>query len=82
VKILRSLDAITAANIEQLCRDKVFEGTEVEFKQTLSTRDAKPDGWLAGNAVGDAARNAIGEEITAFANTFGGVVHELALRLR
>jgi Schlafen, AlbA_2 len=76
MRILRApLMSIVAADITQLCSDEVSEGTEVEFKQELPSRDRKtPDGWRSGQPFGEYARNEIAQEIVAFANTLGGVV--------
>jgi len=71
-----NLESLTAHDVQQLCADHVPEGTEVEYKSDLPTKGgrAQPDAWHSGGAVGEYARNAIAEEITAFANTMGGVV--------
>lgn len=70
-----NLDALTAQDILQLCADQVPESTEVEYKSDLPVKGGRAqDAWHDGNGVGDYARNAIAEEIAAFANTMGGVV--------
>jgi hypothetical protein len=69
------LAALKAQDMIQLCADAVQEGTEVEYKSDLPVKGGKAlDAWHTGGAVGEYARNAIAEEITAFANTMGGVV--------
>jgi hypothetical protein len=76
VKILREpLETITAADIHQLCTDKISEGAEMEFKADLPHRGGRAkDSWHTGGAIGEYARNEIAAEIVAFANTFGGAV--------
>jgi hypothetical protein len=64
------LAALKAQDVIQLCADAVQEGTEVEYKSDLPVKGGKAlDAWHTGGAVGEYARNAIAEEITAFANT-------------
>src|ERR1700704_4742865 len=69
-----TLEATTASNIQQLCADQASEGTELELKSDLPTRDGRLDAWHTGGSIGDYARNEIAEEIIAFANTVGGVL--------
>jgi hypothetical protein len=69
-----TLEDSTATHISQLCADQVSEGTELELKSDLPTKDGRPDPWHSGGSIGDYARNEIAEEIIAFANTLGGVV--------
>src|SRR6516164_8338426 len=68
------INTITDKDIAQLCTDAVSEGLELELKSDLPSRSGQRDGWHAGQAFGDYARNQIAEEIIAFANTAGGVV--------
>jgi hypothetical protein len=71
-----NLESLSAHDVQQVCSDHVPEGTEVEYKSDLPTKGGRtqPDTWHSGGAVGEYARNAIAEEITAFAHTMGGVV--------
>jgi hypothetical protein len=70
-----NLESLAAPDVLQVCADQVPEGTEVEYKSDLPVKDGRAqDTWHTGGAVGDYARNAIAEEITAFANTMGGTV--------
>jgi hypothetical protein len=48
------------SQIEQVCTDQVSEGLQLELKSDLPTSEF--------------ARNQLGEEVAAFANTMGGVV--------
>jgi hypothetical protein len=69
------LNELTEEDINQLCSDQVSEGTEIEFKADLPTRDGKtPDAWHVGGHFGEYARNAIAQEIVALANTLGGAI--------
>ena len=75
MNILRApLETLSASDIDQLAKEEIAEGIEIELKQELPTRDGKPDGWLAGGSIGEYARNSIAQEIVAFANTFGGAI--------
>ena len=70
-----NIESLTAHDVLQLCADHVPEGTEVEYKSDLPVKGGRAqDAWHTGGAVGEYARNAIAEEITAFANTLGGTV--------
>jgi hypothetical protein len=70
-----NLESLVAQHVLQVCADHVPEGTEVEYKSDLPVKGGRAqDAWHSGGAVGEYARNAIAEEITAFANTMGGVV--------
>jgi hypothetical protein len=71
-----NIESLAAHDVMQVCADHVAEGTEVEYKSDLPVKGgrAAQDAWHSGGAVGEYARNAIAEEITAFANTMGGVV--------
>jgi hypothetical protein len=64
-----TLEAVTWADIDQLCADQVSEGTEFELKSDLPTKDGGLHPWHSGGQVGDYARNQIAEQIIAFANT-------------
>ena len=71
----QDLNSITANDLAQLCADRVAEGLTLEFKADLPSRAGKAaDSWYAGKSFSEGARNAIAEEVVAFANTFGGVV--------
>ena len=68
-------DQIGLADLQELIDSEVPESEQIEFKETLSTRDGSPDRWVTGaNSIGDRARNQILEEAVAFANAYGGVV--------
>jgi hypothetical protein len=70
-----SIESLTAHDVLQMCADQVPEGTEVEYKSDLPVKGGRTqDAWHSGGAVGEYARNAVAEEITAFANTMGGIV--------
>jgi Putative DNA-binding domain len=70
-----NLESLAARDVLQVCADHVPEGTEVEYKSDLPVKGGRAqDTWHSSGAVGEYARNAIAEEITAFANTMGGVV--------
>jgi len=52
------INTITDKDIAQLCTDAVSEGLELELKSDLPSRSGQRDGWHAGQAFGDYARNA------------------------
>jgi hypothetical protein len=66
---------ITFAEIEQLASSQAEEGPTLEFKETLSTSDGKPDRWFRDQSgVGRVARDDIAKEVVALANAYGGIV--------
>lgn len=74
--IFKPLDQITAEDVHELCRDQAAETAQLELKSDLPTRDrSRRDNWYDRHrSVGEYARNAVAEEVTAFANSFGGTV--------
>lgn len=68
-------DQIDIDDIHALILEKVPEGTQIEFKECLPSRDGKSDPWSRdGSEIGDRAKNEILEEVTAFANAYGGAL--------
>ena len=66
---------ITLEDISSLISEKVPEGAQIEFKECLPSRDGKSDPWSRGEKnIGDYAKNAILEEVVAFANAYGGAL--------
>ena len=65
---------IGLADIDALVSSGLPEGEQVEFKRSLSTAKGKPDPWEDGKEPGDRAKIEILEEVTAFANAYGGVL--------
>jgi predicted HTH transcriptional regulator len=75
VILRKSIDAITADDIGQLCADQLSESAELELKSDLPHKDGLgKDPWHSGGGIGERARNEIADEIAAFANTSGGVL--------
>lgn len=73
--LTKTLQEITVQDVEALVVSNVQESEQVEFKETLATRDGAPDGWIEGrNRIGDRAKNTLLREVTAFANGYGGAV--------
>ena len=62
------------ADIVAMVTSALPEGERVEFKRSLPAAKGKRDPWEMGNEPGDKAKNEILEEVTAFANTYGGVL--------
>ncbi len=67
-------DEIGPADIDALVVSALSEGDQVEFKRGLSTAKRKRDPWEDGKEPGDKAKAEILEEVTAFANAYGGVL--------
>ena len=60
-------------DIERAMSEQVQEGSQVEFKRTLSSKGGAGDPWVSGrDQVGEFARNKLVEEVIAFANAYGG----------
>ena len=54
--------------------ERVPEGAQIEFKESLPSRNGS-DPWVRGqDRIGDYARNRILEEAVAFANAYGGAL--------
>src|ERR1700730_11976460 len=69
------LDAITFDDIGDIAAKGVEEGTQLEFKEALSTKDGQPDRWMTDKKrVGANARDDVAKEIVAFANAYGGML--------
>lgn len=68
----KPVETLTVADVEGLIGWP--ESLTVEFKETLSSKDGKPDSWLAGGKVGEYARDKLLKEVVALANTSGGHV--------
>ena len=63
---------IDAECIKRMIKDAWQESDKLEFKRTLPSKSSI-DRWIEkGDKIGDYARNALLEEIIAFANAFGG----------
>ena len=70
-----SANRINESHIESLIASKVPEGEQIEFKEGLPAKSGEKDPWMSGgNRIGDRAKNAILEEVVAFANAYGGVL--------
>ena len=65
---------ISPADIDAMVASALPEGERVEFKRSLPTAKGKRDPWEIGKEPGDKAKNEILEEVTAFANAYGGVL--------
>ena len=65
---------IDPTDIDALIASALPEGEQVEFKRSLSTAKGKRDPWEDGKEPGDKAKTAILEEVTAFANGYGGIL--------
>ena len=71
----RPVDRIGIGDIDSLIAMKVPESEQIEFKVRLPTKRHSADPWMSDEArIGDRARDAVLEEVTAFANAFGGAL--------
>ena len=62
-------DQIGVSDLNELIDSEVPESDQIEFKETLSTKDGSPDRWITHrDRIGEKARNQILEETVAFAN--------------
>ena len=70
----KPITELAPEDIERLIEERVIEGIDIEFKETLPSKKGN-DPWIEGkDKIGDYARNQILEEIIAFANAYGGVL--------
>jgi predicted HTH transcriptional regulator len=70
----RPIGAVTADDIDRICKAAVRESDVVEFKESLPGKNG-PDAWHQGKTeVGTAARDKIVSEVIAFANAHGGTL--------
>ena len=68
-------DQVDISDLEELINSEVPESDQIEFKESLPTRDGSPDRWIThGDRLGDRARNELLEEAVAFANAYGGAL--------
>lgn len=67
-------EQIDSSHIKSFVDSKVPEGEQVEFKQSLPTKDDKSDSWISRGKIPDRARDKILEEVVAFANAHGGAL--------
>ena len=66
---------IGISDIESLIASKVPEGEQIEFKESLSTKEDTADPWADGkNKIGDRAKGALLKEAVGLANAYGGAV--------
>jgi predicted HTH transcriptional regulator len=68
-------DAVKFDGIRDIASSGVEEGSQLEFKEALATRDGQPDRWMVDQKrIGVNARDDIAKEVVAFANAYGGVI--------
>jgi Putative DNA-binding domain len=67
------LSEVTPADVQGLISEGVTEGTDIEFKRELPSKNP-PDAWMSNGRIGDEAKDQLAEEIIAFANTDGGTL--------
>lgn len=68
------LAEIKWTDLKALVETKATETVRLEFKRSLSNPNGDPDGWYHGRDVGRAAKEAIGAEVVALANAYGGTL--------
>ena len=52
-------EQINSSHIESFVDSKVPEGEQIEFKESLPTKNGKSDSWISGGKIGDRAKNTI-----------------------
>jgi hypothetical protein len=68
-------DEIKFDDVSVIVSSGVEEGTQLELKEALATRDGQPDKWMGDQKrVGHNARDDIAKEVVAFANAYGGII--------
>jgi predicted HTH transcriptional regulator len=70
----KPLEEITWEDLTSLISDRVSEGQQIEFKQGIPGDKANGERWEREGKLADSARNAICAELSAFLNTYGGVL--------
>ena len=68
-------DRIDLEDICSLISEQVPEGTQIEYKECLPSRDGRSDPWSRGEkTIGDYAMQEILDEVVAVANDYGGAL--------
>jgi hypothetical protein len=69
----KSLGDITITDLEMLCRDKVTEDEQIDFKETVPSRSDKGgDPWREKRTIADHGRDQLLAAVVGFANAYGG----------
>lgn len=71
--LTKDIGDIGIDDVRALIDSQVREGQEIEFKEDLSTKKRSSDAWREGR-LGDAAKQTILKQVTAFANAYGGAL--------
>lgn len=73
---MKPLEQVTLKDIDDLIRNLRFkENEKIEYKSALPGNGMKQDPWLNGeNKIGTKAVEKLTAEVTAFANTYGGIL--------
>ena len=70
----KSAEEISPSDICAFVASAHPEGEQIEFKRSLPTSKGKRDPWKDRGELGDKAKTEILEEVTAFANAYGGLL--------
>lgn len=70
----KPIGSLLPDDIDRLCKEAVRESDVVEFKREMSANKGRHRWYEGVDEVGDAARDAIANEIMAFANAHGGTL--------
>ncbi len=71
----KPLSDLTWSDFEEIVAKGLEEDQTLEFKEALPVKDGSLDPWqLGGDKISAYARDALAEEVVAFANAYGGVV--------
>lgn len=73
--LTKPTDRLKLGDIKALIDERVPEGAQIEFKESLPAGKGKTDTWLnGGKEIGKYAKERLLEETVAFANGFGGAL--------
>ena len=73
--LAKPANQIGISDINSLVDSNVPEDEQIEFKESLSTKEDTVDPWASGkNKIGDRAKDALLKEAVGFANAYGGAV--------
>ena len=72
--LTKPVDEIVIDDIEEIVQSELPEGETIEFKRKLPTTKGNPESWANNGTISEKSKNEILEEVTAFSNSYGGVL--------
>jgi predicted HTH domain antitoxin len=71
----KPIEQFVATDILRVIELELKEGTDLEFKGALATKDGSDDRWITtGDRIGDEAKRDLTKELVGFANASGGTL--------